>query len=128
MPIVLRIAEASFAESIARHFEFETTYSAAALAAPAFAGLSRFPGSRGRVSFGGQEFAIGEIGSEEELPQTPPLNAIPIAVSRGNEFEIAHDFDPLGAGDRTLVLVPIAPFREGKDTPVAAAERSLQSG
>jgi hypothetical protein len=34
MPIVLRIAEASFAESIARHFEFETTYSAAALAAP----------------------------------------------------------------------------------------------
>jgi voltage-gated potassium channel Kch len=35
MPIVLRIAEASFAQSITRHFEFETTYSAAALAAPA---------------------------------------------------------------------------------------------
>src|SRR5262249_59235186 len=49
MPIVLRIAEASFAESIARHFEFETTFSAAGLAAPAFVGLSRFPGSRGRV-------------------------------------------------------------------------------
>ena len=44
MPIVLRIAEASFAESIARHFEFETTFSAAALAAPAFVGLARFPG------------------------------------------------------------------------------------
>src|SRR5215475_1682931 len=43
MPIVLRIAEASFAVSIARHFDFETTYSAAALAAPAFVGLSRFP-------------------------------------------------------------------------------------
>ena len=49
MPIVLRIAEASFAESIARHFEFETTFSAAALAAPAFVGLGRFSGSRGRV-------------------------------------------------------------------------------
>jgi Trk K+ transport system NAD-binding subunit len=61
MPIVLRIAEASFAQSIARHFEFETTYSAAALAAPAFVGLSRFPGSRGRVAFAGQEFAVGEV-------------------------------------------------------------------
>jgi Trk K+ transport system NAD-binding subunit len=124
MPIVLRIAEASFAESIARHFEFETTYSAAALAAPAFVGLSRFPGSRGRVEFGGQEFAIGEIG--DEFRRTPPPNAIPIAVSRGSKFEIAHDFDALGPGDRALVLVPTAPFRNGEDTLAAAAERLLQ--
>jgi Trk K+ transport system NAD-binding subunit len=123
MPIVLRIAEASFAESIARHFEFETTYSAAALAAPAFVGLSRFPGSRGRVEFGGQEFAIGEIGTGDEFRRTPPPNAIPIAVSRGSKFEIAHDFDALGPGDCALVLVPTAPFRKGEDTLAAAAER-----
>ncbi len=104
MPIVLRIAEASFAELIARHFEFETTFSAAALAAPAFVGLGRFAGSRGRVSFGGQEFAIGEIGSED-LPRTLPPDAIPIAVSRGDEFAIAHDFDALGPGGRALLLV-----------------------
>src|SRR5207245_4394665 len=60
MPIVLRIAEASFAESIARHFEFETTFSAAALAAPAFVGLSLFSGSRGRGAFGGQAFDSGQ--------------------------------------------------------------------
>ena len=125
MPIVLRIAEASFAESIARHFEFETTFSAAALAAPAFVGLARFAGSRGRVSFGGQEFAIGEIGAED-LPRTLPPDAIPIAVSRGDEFAIAHDFDALGSDGRALILVPIAPFREGKDTLAAAAERFLQ--
>ena len=124
MPIVLRIAEASFAESIARHFEFETTFSAAGLAAPAFVGLSRFPGSRGRVAFRGQEFAIGEI-SSEELPQRLPPDAIPIAVSRGNQFEIAHEFETLGPGDRTLVLVPVAPFRAGKDRFAAAAERFL---
>ena len=111
MPIVLRIAEASFAESIARHFEFETTFSAAALAAPAFVGLGRFPGSRGRVAFGGQEFAIGEIGSED-LPRTPPPDAIPIAVSRGDEFAIARDFSAVGPEGRALLLVPIAPFRE----------------
>jgi voltage-gated potassium channel Kch len=127
MPIVLRIAEASFAESIARHFEFETTFSAAGLAAPAFVGLSRFAGSRGRVAFAGQEFAIGELGGGEDFPRVLPQNAIPIAVSRGNKFEIAHDFETLGPGDRALVLVPTAPFREGKDTLAAAAERYLQA-
>jgi Trk K+ transport system NAD-binding subunit len=125
MPIVLRIAEASFAESIARHFEFETTFSAAALAAPAFVGLGRFQGSRGRVEFGGQQFAIGEIGAED-LPRTALPNAIPIAVSRGNQFEIAHDFQALGPNGRALLLFPTAPFREGKDTLAAAAERFLQ--
>jgi hypothetical protein len=125
MPIVLRIAEASFAESIARHFEFETTFSAAALAAPAFVGLGRFAGSRGRVSFGGQEFAIGEIGSEH-LPRALPPNAIPIAVSRADKFAITHDLQDLGSDGRALLLVPISPFREGKDTLGAAAERFLQ--
>jgi voltage-gated potassium channel Kch len=125
MPIVLRIAEASFAESIARHFEFETTFSAAALAAPAFVGLGRFPGSRGRVAFGGQEFAIGEIGSED-LPRNLPPHAIPIAVSRGDEFAIAHDLQDLAPDGRALLLVPMAPFREGNDTLAAAAERFLQ--
>ena len=125
MPIVLRIAEASFAESIARHFEFETTFSAAALAAPAFVGLGRFPGSRGRVAFGDQEFAIGEIGSED-LSRTALPDAIPIAVSRGDKLEIAHDFQALGANGRALLLFPTAPFKEGKDTLAAAAERFLQ--
>jgi len=122
MPIVLRIAEASFAESIARHFEFETTFSAAALAAPAFVGLSRFPGSRGSVAFGGQEFAIGEI-ELEDLPRSRPPDAIPIAVSRGDKFEIAHDFEALRPDGRALLLLPIARYKEGKDTLAAAAER-----
>ncbi len=125
MPIVLRIAEASFAESIARHFEFETTFSAAALAAPAFVGLGRFSGSRGRVAFGGQEYAIGEIGSED-IRRTPPPDAIPIAVSHGDGFAIAHDLHAVGPDGRALLLFPIAPFRQGKDTLAAAAERYLQ--
>jgi voltage-gated potassium channel Kch len=121
MPIVLRIAEASFAESIARHFEFETTFSAAALAAPAFVGLSRFHGARGRVAFRGREFTIEEIGAGDSRP---PPEAIPIAVSRESQFEIAHELETLGPGDGTLVLVPVAPLMEGQDT-VATAERVL---
>src|SRR6202048_2761964 len=99
MPIVLRIAEASFARSISRHFEFAPTSSAEALAGPRFVGLGRFPGSRGRVAFGGEEFAIGEIGSED-LARIPPPDAIPIAVSRGDHFEITHDLHALGPNGR----------------------------
>jgi Trk K+ transport system NAD-binding subunit len=128
MPIVLRIAEASFAESITRHFEFETTFSAAALAAPAFVGLSRFPGSRGRVAFAGQEFAVGEVGIAEDGAPPGPRDAILLAVSRQGDFAIADDFAELGPGDRALMIVPLAPFREGKDTLAAAAERFLLGG
>ena len=123
MPIVLRIAEASFAQSIARHFEFDTTYSAAALAAPALVGLSRHSGSRGRVSFGRREFEIAELGIEDRA-QALPAGAVSIATSRGSDFEIAHDVDyrTLGADDRALVLIPLAPFREDEGTLVAAKE------
>ena len=72
-----------------------------------------------------QEFAIGEIGAED-LPRILPPDAIPIAVSRGDEFAIAHDFHELGPNGRALLLFPTAPFREGKDTLAAAAERFLQ--
>ena len=122
MPIVLRIAEASFAESIARHFEFETTFSADALAAPVFVALSRFPGSRGRVRFADQEFAIGEFVSEHN--STMPENAILIAVSRQDGFALAHDFSELRPGDRALMIVPLA--QSSEPTVAAAAERLLQ--
>jgi voltage-gated potassium channel Kch len=120
MPIVLRIADASFAESIARHFEIETTYSAAALAAPAFVGLSRFSGSRGRVGFGGRDFAIAEIGIGQDFSPGLPPDAIPIAVSTGNELQITGDFAALARGERMLVLIPARPFREARDELAAA--------
>lgn len=122
LPIVLRIADASFAESIARHFQFETTFSAAALAAPAFVGLSQFPGSRGRVEFGGQEFAIAEIGSKEDLPRAVAANAIPIASAHSAELDVGFDFDALDYAGRQLVLIPIAP-KDDRDALGTAAER-----
>jgi hypothetical protein len=53
-------------------------------------------------------------------------DAIPIAVSRGDQFEIAHDLHGLGPNGRALLLFPTARFKEGKDTLAAAAERFLQ--
>jgi len=122
MPIVLRIAEASFAQSIARHFEFETTYSAAALAAPAFVGLSRLPGSRGRIAFAGKEFAVSEVVIGEASPRPAPRDAIVLAVSRQGDFRIASDFAELVPGDRALIMVPAVPFQEGREAPATAAE------
>jgi voltage-gated potassium channel Kch len=106
LPIVLRIAEASFAASIARHFDFRTTYSAAALAAPAFAGLARMPGARGRITFAGQEFAIGEYRLHSGSSPEPPQGAIAIAVARDRGLALIHDFSGLAPGDRVLVLIP----------------------
>ena len=128
MPCVLRIAEASFAASIARHFEFETTFSVAALAAPAFVGMSRFAGSRGRVAFAGQEFALGEYTIGENLQPEPPPSAIVLAVSRDDDFALASDFAELRPGDHVLIMIPLTPFREGRDTLAAAADRFLQGG
>src|SRR5205085_8214470 len=94
MPIVLRIAEATFASSIARHFEFETTFSVAALAGPVFAGLSRVAGARGRIAFGDREYAIAEIVVDETIAATllrgefpAAAGAIPLAAA-GEDGEV----------------------------------------
>ncbi len=127
MPAVLRIAEPSFADSIARHFGFQTTFSVAALAAPAFVGLSRFEGSRGRVAFAGQEFALGEYTVDDHRRAHPPIGAILLASSRDGDFSLANDFDELERGQQALVMVPLAPLRAGQDTLAAAAARFLQN-
>ena len=107
MPIVLRIAEASFAASIARHFDIRTTYSAAALAAPAFAGLARIPGARGRITLDGQELAIGEYRLDDT---PPPRGAIAIAVARDQGLVLIHDFAEAEPGVPVLALTPFVEF------------------
>jgi hypothetical protein len=109
MPIVLRIADASFAASIARHFDVRTTYSAAALAAPAFAGLARMPGARGRITLDGREMAIGEYRLRGASGAELPIGAIPIAVARDNGLMLIRDVAGLEAGDRVLALTPLVP-------------------
>ncbi|MBV8491966.1 MAG: NAD-binding protein, partial [Alphaproteobacteria bacterium] len=125
MPVVMRIAEPTLAASIARHFEVRTTFSVAALAAPAFVGLSRFAGSRGGVSFAGQEFALGEYILGAEHQPGPPEGAILLAAAHDGEFMLAVDFDQLEPGRQALIMVPMAPIREKRDTFAALAERFL---
>jgi Trk K+ transport system NAD-binding subunit len=116
MPVVLRIAEATFAQSIARHFDLQTTFSVAALAGPVFAGLAHVPGARGQIAFGGGEFAIIESelgdGIEERLP---PGSMALAAGEEDGRFRLIPDIASLDRGTRVLILVPLAPFRRGAD-------------
>ncbi len=124
MPIVLRIAEANLAASIARHFQFETTFSVAALAGPVFGGLARFSGARGRIAFDGREFAIAEIIIGPTVDSDTLRLAIPLAVAEdGGDFALSRDFAELPPGTRALILVPLAPFREGTENIGAMIER-----
>lgn len=123
MPIVLRIADASFAASIARHFQFETTFSAEALAAPTFAGLSRLPGARGRIVFAGQEFGIGEMPLPENYRTVVPEGAFPLAVHRDGMPVAVHRFEEVFPGETVLVLFPRMVIGERGETFAAIAER-----
>ena len=123
MPIVLRIADASFAASIARHFDFRTTYSAAALAAPAFAGLADAAGARGHITIDGRELAIGEYRLPAPGEGDLPPGLIPLAIARENGLMLTHDFIGLAPGDRILALSPLAQSASSVD---AAAEPRVE--
>jgi Trk K+ transport system NAD-binding subunit len=123
MPIVLRIADASFAASISRHFQFETTFSAEALAAPTFAGLSRLPGARGRIVIAGQEFGIGEMPLPENYRAVVPEGAFPLAVMRDETLVAVHRFDEVFPGETVLILIPRAMLNESGETFAAIADR-----
>jgi Trk K+ transport system NAD-binding subunit len=125
MPIVLRIAEANLAASIARHFAFETTFSVAALAGPVFAGLARLPGARGRISFDDREFAIAEIILGPGIESETLRLAIPLAVAeQGRDFALRRDFAGVRPGTRALILVPLAPLHDGRASLEAIAEHA----
>ena len=123
MPIVLRIAEAAFAASIARHFQFETTFSVAALAGPVFAGLSRVEGARGRIEFDGQEFGIAELVLDDNAPHQIPPGVIPLAAGTDDGgFRLIHDLAGISPGTRLLMLVPIANVLENPEPFFRMAE------
>lgn len=106
VPLVVRIENRSFAQATARLFGI-ATFSPAALTAPAFAGLARFPGTLGRVRYAGEEHTIvqrwGGAGS-----QPPTSDAMPFAVWRAKAgIVLIHRLDEIVAGDTVLYAVPL---------------------
>jgi Trk K+ transport system NAD-binding subunit len=109
--VVMRVQDEAFAGSIARQFEAIHTYSTTTLAAPAFAGLSRFPGTRGRIAFGDDTYNVGER-LQGEVPQPPPAeHCIPLGVFRKGNFLHIDAFEEMEPYDRLLFLVPLSQFK-----------------
>jgi Trk K+ transport system NAD-binding subunit len=111
MHVVMRIHDPQFSRSVARNFRIGKSFSASDLTAPAIAGLARFPASRGRVSFAGETFNVGERTSQMHIPRSE--GGIPLYFWRGGELVAAHDFDEMQPKDQVLDIVPLSQFRAG---------------
>jgi voltage-gated potassium channel Kch len=113
LPVVMRVQDDAFAGSVARQFEALQTFSTSSLAAPAFAGLSRFPGTRSRIEFGDEDYNVGER-LQGEVPTPPPAeHCVALAVWRNNQFLHIDAFDEMEPFDRLLFIVPLSQFRAG---------------
>ena len=113
LQVVMRVQDDAFAGSVGRQFEAIQTFSTSSLAAPAFAGLSRFPGTRARIEFGDEDYNVGER-LQGEVPMPPPAeHCVALAVWRSNQFLHIDNFDEMEPFDRLLFIVPLSQFRAG---------------
>jgi Trk K+ transport system NAD-binding subunit len=107
VPLVVRMENRTFAQATAELFGI-ATFSPAALSAPAFAGLARFSGSLGRVSYGCLEHTIvRRRDGDAELP----LNAVPLCTWHGDKLTILRSGRTTEGGDVELyALAHMAPI------------------
>ena len=107
--VVMRIHDPQFSRSVARNFKIGTSFSASDLTAPVIAGLSRFPASRGRVSFAGETFNVGERDNGMPIPRAE--GGIPLYIWRDGALVPAHDFEEMRPNDRVLDILPLSQFK-----------------
>jgi voltage-gated potassium channel Kch len=113
LAVVMRVQDDAFAGSVGRQFEAIQTFSTSSLAAPAFAGLSRFPGTRSKIEFGDEDYNVGER-IQGEVPMPPPAeHCVALAVWRNKRFLHIDTFDEMEPFDRLLFIVPLSQFRAG---------------
>ena len=98
VPLVVRMENRTFAQATAKLFGI-ATFSPAALSAPAFAGLARFSGSLGRVSYGGAEHTIVRVA---DGGSTMPSTAIALCAWHENTLTILRSGRTSETGDVVL--------------------------
>jgi len=102
IPVIMRIAAPRFAAAIRKQFEIRRTFSATALASPAFCDLAASQAARGRVTFGGTTFRL-----EERPHAAADRSATPLAAARTSAHARAvRDWSSVGSDDRVLVMLP----------------------
>jgi voltage-gated potassium channel Kch len=122
LSVVMRVQDETFARLIERQFSLDRTFSTSQLSAPGFAGLSRFPGTRGRIAYGDETYNVGER-LQGEVPQPPPAqDCIPLCVFREGSLLLINDFMQMKPFDRLLFLVPLSQFKTKPAEPQPKAE------
>jgi Trk K+ transport system NAD-binding subunit len=110
VPLVIRMENDVFARAVSAIFGF-ATFSPSALTAPALAGLSRFPGTRGRVRFGNDDHTISQR-TQGATPEKPPADVCePLSVWRNGALHFIRSFDEMQPYDEVLFVVPLGQFR-----------------
>jgi voltage-gated potassium channel Kch len=110
VPLVVRMEDASFARATSKLFGI-STFSPTALTAPIFAGLSRFPGTRGRVRYADESFTVGQR-TQGPVPERPPADELTaLCVWRDGHLHLIREFDEMKPFDMVLFAVPLSQFR-----------------
>lgn len=117
VPLVVRMENRTFAQATARLFGI-ATFSPAALTAPAFAGLARYPGTLGRVHYAGEEHTIVQRwGGNGSRP--PTADAMPLCLWRaGHGVVLIHSLAEIEAGDTVVYALPLGRPAPEPDTTV----------
>ena len=106
VPLVVRMENRTFAQATAWLFGI-STFSPAALTAPAFAGLARYPGTLGRVRYAGAEHTIVQR-TGGNLAGAPAADALPLCAWRAGRVVLIHHSEEIAAGDAVIYAVPLA--------------------
>jgi Trk K+ transport system NAD-binding subunit len=110
VPLVVRMENDAFASAVSDIFGI-ATFSPSALTAPALAGLSRFPGTRGRVHYAGEDHTISQR-SQGAVPEKPPADiCTPLCVWRNGQYVTIREFYQMKPYDELLFAVPLGQFR-----------------
>jgi Trk K+ transport system NAD-binding subunit len=113
VPLVVRMDDDAFASAVSAIFGI-ATFSPSALTAPALAGLSRFPGTRGRVRYGGEDHTISQR-TQTARPEKPPAEVcLPLCVWRDGALALIRDFAAMKPYDVLLFAVPLGQFRAAR--------------
>lgn len=102
VPLVVRMENRTFAQATAQLFDI-STFSPAGLSGPAFAGLARFPGSLGRVKYGGVEHTIVR---RRDGGAQMPATAVPLCSFDDDTLALVRTGAAVRCSDVVLYAVP----------------------
>ena len=114
LPIVMRVVDGDFADSVARHFRIGRTFGAGDLVGPVLVALSFTANARGYVEIGGRGYTLSQsLGAAEDIERLAATRGtIVLAAFRDGRPFLAASAADLRPGDLALFLYPAYRYRK----------------